>query len=185
MSAYCSASAGLPVSDARILSRVAFQHDAVARDLYDIARYQGLFVGLLPVDDDGRVINFRRNVGSLRLLVDEKHLIAVGVGNHSGADDVALGRLACSVSRSITHGVGFAGRVVGAAGAAGQHEHEAGGSKCHHEQSKGGANMFPHGETFQRGAEGRFEGMPCAVPERRLLNAVDFPMIMHRKARRI
>lgn len=73
------------------------------------------FVGLLPVDDDGRVINFRRNVGSLRLLVDEKHLIAVGVGNHSGADDVALGRLACSVSRAISHGIGFARRVVGAA----------------------------------------------------------------------
>ena len=27
----------------------------------------------------------------------EKHLIAVGVGNHGRADDVALGRLACSI----------------------------------------------------------------------------------------
>ena len=175
----------LDLCDAGVLPRVAFQHDAVARDLHNVARYQGIFVGLLAVDDDGCVVDLRRDVGGLRFLVDEEHLVAVGIGNHSGADDVALGRVARIVGRSITHGVGFAGRVVGAAGAAWQNEHKACGGESHYKQGKGGANMFPHGETFQRGAEGRFEGMPCAVPERRLLNAVDFPMIMHRKARRI
>ena len=159
-------------SDARILPRVAFQHDAVARDLHDITRHQGLFVSLLPVDDDGRIINFRRNVGSLRLLVDEKHLIAVGVGNHGRADDVALGRLACSVSRAIAHGIGFARRVVGAAGAAGQNEHNACGGEGHYKQGKGGANMFPHGKTFQRGAKRHFERAPCSASGEPFRNAI-------------
>ena len=95
------------------------------------------------------------------------------VGSTSYYDiDVALGRLACSVSRAIAHGIGFARRVVGAAGAAGQNEHNACGGEGHYKQGKGGANMFPHGKTFQRGAKKHFERAPCSASGEPFRNAI-------------